>query len=366
MKSLSVNSRKIENLVYFLIWALVFSVPYFSQRDDNVVDWKKVIVECLHLLGYLAVFLLNVYVLVPKLLLEKKYTKYFGFTFGLISLIIMINLFVQIGPKPQDQPVLNRPSNEIKPQPLQQDHGFEPRRQPKPPLMVFVDNFIICILITGAGTATKLVTKWLDEEKLRMDIEKEQLQTNLTLLRNQVSPHFFMNTLNNIHTLVDINTESAKDALVRLSTLMRYFLYDSARGQIELRKEVEFIKSFISLMELRFSDEVDVQLVIPNNIPEVRIPPMLFISFLENAFKHGVRYPLKSFIYFEMQVNGSNLQCTVKNSRHPIIEVPHGEYSGLGLKNIKKSLHLLYGNTYKLDIAENEKTYEVHLTIPLS
>ena len=366
MKSLSLNSRKIENLVYFLIWALVFSVPYFSQRDNYVVDWTKVIVECLHLSGYLAVFLLNVYILVPKLLLEKKYTKYFGFTFGLISLIIMINLFVQIGPKPPDQPVLNRPDTEIKPQPIQQDQGFEPRREPRPPLMVFVDNFVICILIIGAGTATKLITKWLDEEKLRMDIEKEQLQTNLTLLRNQVSPHFFMNTLNNIHTLVDINTESAKDALVRLSTLMRYFLYDSARGQIELKKEVEFIKSFISLMELRFSDEVDVQLVIPDNIPEVRIPPMLFISFLENAFKHGVRYPLNSFIYFELHVDGSLLHCTVKNSRHPAIEFQRDEYSGIGLVNIKKSLQLIYGDDYKLMIAENEKTYEVNLTIPLS
>ena len=366
MKTLSLNSRKIESLVYFLIWALVFSVPYFSQRNDNVVDWKKVIVECLHLSGYLVVFLINVYLLVPRLLLEKRYTKYFGFTFGLISLIIVINLFVQIGPKPQGQPVFNRPSTEIRPQPISQDQNFEPRREPRPPLMVFVDNFVICILIIGAGTATKLITKWLDEEKLRMDIEKEQLQTNLTLLRNQVSPHFFMNTLNNIHTLVDINTESAKDALVRLSTLMRYFLYDSARGQIELRKEVEFIKSFISLMELRFSDEVDVQLVIPDNIPEVRIPPMLFISFLENAFKHGVRYPIKSFIYFELQVNGSILDCTVKNSRHPAVEVPHDEYSGIGLKNIKKSLQLLYGDDYKLIIAENEKTYEVNLTIPLS
>ena len=365
MKKLSLNSRKIESLVYFLIWALVFSVPYFSQRNDNVVDWKKVIVECLHLSGYLAVFLLKVYILVPKLLLEKKYTTYFGFTFGLIFLIIMINLFVQIGPKPQGQPVFNRPSTEIRPQPISQDQNFEPRREPRPPLMVFVDNFVICILIIGAGTATKLITKWLDEEKLRMDIEKEQLQTNLTLLRNQVSPHFFMNTLNNIHTLVDINTESAKDALVRLSTLMRYFLYDSARGQIELRKEVEFIKSFISLMELRFSDEVDVQLVIPDNIPEVRIPPMLFITFLENAFKHGVRYPLKSFIYFELHVDGSLLQCTVKNSRHSAIEVPHDEYSGIGLKNIKKSIQLLYGDDYKLMIAENEKTYEVNLTIPL-
>ena len=366
MKSLSLNSRKIERLVYFLIWALVFSVPYFGQRHDYVIDWKRVIIEWLHIGGYFTIFLLNVYVLVPRLLLQKKYPKYFGFTFGFIFLVILINLLVQNGPKPQDQPVFNRPSTELKPQLMPPDNGFGPGREPKSPFVVFVDNFIICILITGAGTTTKLVTKWLDEEKLRMDIEKEQLQTNLTLLRNQVSPHFFMNTLNNIHTLVDINTESAKDALVRLSTLMRYFLYDSARGQIELKKEVEFIKSFISLMELRFSDEVDVHLVIPATVPDVRIPPMLFISFLENAFKHGVRYPLKSFIYFEMQVNGSILKCSVRNSKHPAIEVHRDDYSGIGLENIKKSLQLLYGEDYKLNIADNEKTYEVNLTIPLS
>jgi LytS/YehU family sensor histidine kinase len=227
------------------------------------------------------------------------------------------------------------------------------------------NNLITSILIIGSSTAFELFYKWLTEEKLRKDIEKEQFKTSLALLRHQVSPHFFMNTLNNIHSLIEIDTEKAQDAVERLSTLMRYLLYDSAQSTIELKKEVEFIYSFISLMQLRHSDEVKVSIVIPEQIPEVKIPPMLFISLLENAFKHGVSYPLKSFIYFELQFQETSLHCIVKNSKHNIPKINYGEYSGIGLENIKESLNLLYGNNFQLDIMDKENEFEVDLTIPL-
>ena len=116
-----------------------------------------------------------------------------------------------------------------------------------------------------------------------------------------------MNTLNNIHSLVEMDTEKAQDAIERLSTLMRYLLYDSAQNTIELKREIEFIKSFVSLMQLRHSDEVEVKVVVPEQIPDIQIPPMLFISLLENAFKHGVSYPLKSYIYFELNIEAASL-----------------------------------------------------------
>lgn len=231
--------------------------------------------------------------------------------------------------------------------------------------MAFADNLIICILLVGAGTAIKLMSKWLSEEKLRKDGEKEQLKTNLALLKHQVSPHFFMNTLNNIHTLIELDSEKAQDAVERLSTLMRYLLYDSAQSTIELKKEIEFIYSFISLMQLRHSDEVDVAVLIPDQIPDIKIPPMLFISLLENAFKHGVNYPMKSYIYFEIQIHEKTLNCIIKNSKHKPVANQYDEYSGIGLENIKKSLNLLYKHDYKLDISEKENEFEINLIIPV-
>jgi len=174
-----------------------------------------------------------------------------------------------------------------------------------------------------------------------------------------------MNTLNNIHSLIEMDTAKAQDAVERLSTLMRYLLYDSAQNTIELKKEIEFIHSFISLMQLRHSDEVEVTTVIPDQVTDAKIPPMLFISLIENAFKHGVSYPLKSYIHFELQFDKTSLTCIVKNSKHKIAANSQSEYSGIGLGNIKESLKLLYENDYHLDILDKENEFEVNLRIPL-
>jgi hypothetical protein len=358
MKALSPGSRKIEILIYVLVWALVFSVPYFSERASGHLDWSGIAGHWLNLSGFLIIFLANVYILVPRLLFKKRYLNYFILIAVLILLVIAAKIIIHpaflqnVGPDMNfstdgfRQPDLNSPNS-------------------KPPLMVFADNLIICLLIVGAGTTIKLMSKWLSEERLRKDAEKEQLKTSLALLRHQVSPHFFMNTLNNIHSLIEINSEKAQDAVVRLSTLMRYLLYDSAQNTIELKKEIEFINSFISLMQLRHSDEVEVTVKIPEQVPDIKIPPMLFISLLENAFKHGVNYPLKSFIYFEIQISSAFLTCIIKNSKHKVPAKYHGEYSGIGLDNIKESLKLLYEENFQLNIRDKESEFEVDLKIPI-
>jgi len=356
MKSLSLDNRKIEVLFYLVIWALVFSVPYFSERSSGQINWNEVKRNWMPIIGYLVIFLVNVYVLVPRLLLKKRYPAYFSFVSLFIFVVIALNIF---NTPPQGASEVYLPPTENRP-------SDRPSSMQKPPLMAFADNLIICILIIGAGTTFKIMAKWLSEEKLRKDIEKAHLKTNLALLRHQVSPHFFMNTLNNIHSLIEMDTEKAQDAIVRLSTLMRYLLYDAAQNTIELKKEIEFIRSFISLMQLRHSDEVVVTTIVPEQIPDVKIPPMLFISLLENAFKHGVSYPLKSYIHFELRFDMAALTCIIKNSKHKIAANSQGEYSGIGLDNIKESLKLLYDNDFVLDIRDKENEFEVNLKIPLS
>jgi hypothetical protein len=369
----SANFKVIEIIVFSMIWMAIFSIPFFQYRMFNVIVWDKVLGDWIRIFSFLVIFILNTFIFVPKILFKKKYIPYVISI--LITIFIVIAIIVAIQalmtpPQPLQMPRMDlgpgMPPMELgskMPPPI----GFKTPSQPEQRsiFMTITDNLIISILVVVAGTAFKMMSQWLNEEDRRKDVEKEQLKTEIALLRHQVSPHFFMNTLNNIHALVDINTETAKDAIIRLSTLMRYLLYDTAYGQTSLKKEIEFIESYITLMELRFSDKVFISLDVPQNIPDIQIPPMLFISFLENAFKHGVSYQAKSFVDFSLKINEKELYCNIRNSKLKTKEKIDKSYSGIGLTNIRKSLELLFAKEYTLDIIENDKEFDVHLTIPI-
>lgn len=350
------KSRKGFLLLYAIIWFLVLISPYFRYIEDISANaWNRMIGDWTNLFLLLLLFLINLFVLVPRLLFNDKRSEYFVIVTTMILAVAVVSLIIHpVGPP---QP----PGMGITPSEIQSDKTFNLL----PFLGTILNNLITALLIIGSSTALELEYKWRSEQKLRKDAEKEHLKTNLALLKHQVSPHFFMNTLNNIHSLIEMDTEKAQDAVERLSTLMRYLLYDSAQNTIELKKEIEFIHSFISLMQLRHSEEVEVTVLIPDQIPDIKIPPMLFISLLENAFKHGVSYPLKSYIYFEIQIHENTLGCIIKNSKHKPVANKFDEYSGIGLENIKKSLNLLYEQDYKLDISDKEHEFEVNLSIPV-
>lgn len=367
------NIKFIELIVFIVGWMTIFAIPFFSHRINNLLDWGKITGEWIQIFSYLIIFVVNTYILVPKLLFQKKYRSYIGL--ALVTIVTVIGLTVIIGlmivpPQPVTMPPMDfgpgMPPMELSkgmPAPL----GYRPQGFPeqKSILIVLADNLIISLLVVGAGTSVKMVSQWLNEESRRKDLEKEQLKTELAFLRHQVSPHFFMNTLNNIHALIDINSEDAKSAIIELSTMMRYLLYDTAQGHTSLKKEISFIESYIALMQLRFPKEVTVKLEIPDNLYDIQIPPMLFLSFLENAFKHGVSYQAESFVVFKLEQADNQLKCKITNSKHQNNEAADKSYSGIGLTNIQKSLKLLYGNDYLLSIHEIDKEFEVQLTIPV-
>jgi len=373
MREKILNIRSIEIIVFVVIWMAVFSMPFFFHRIDNTVNWGKVYGEWIRMSSFLVLFLLNTLVLVPRLLFQKKYRTYILLalftTITVVGLTITLRMLLAPG-QPINMPPMElgpgMPPMELGPG-MPPPMGYQPVAQPeqKSVWMLFFDNFIIAFLVVGISTSFKMVSQWLKEENKRKDLEKEQLKTQLSLLRHQVSPHFFMNTLNNIHALIDINADDAKNTIIQLSTMMRYLLYDTAHGQTTLKKEIAFIESYITLMKLRFPENVSVTLKLPDEIIDIPIPPMLFISFLENAFKHGVSYQQESFVMFKLDQSNGKLNCVIRNSRFVTKETIDKGYSGIGLANIKKSLELLFGNEYSLQINENAKEYEVHLTIPV-
>lgn len=367
----SFKIKVIEGLLFGMIWFGIFSIPIFNQWDYPTLDWEKLLSEWLRIFGFFLLFLINISFLIPKFLITQKYKTYVFSAILLIVGTIVAGIFLNslLFPTPLEMPPMNLGSGmpmELgsgMPAPI----GFKPERKTDYNSMslLIIVNLIIAFLIVGSSTTFKVIGQWLIADDRRKDLEKEQLRTELALLRHQVSPHFFMNTLNNIHSLIDLNTEDAKDAVIRLSTMMRYLLYDTSQGQTSLKKEIGFIESYISLMQLRFSKHVNVKLEVPKAMPEILIPPMLFISLLENAFKHGVSYQDDSFVFFKIGLEGSRLNCTIQNSKHVKTAVNGNKYSGIGLTNIRKSLELLYGKNYQFEIMDTETDYRILLSIPI-
>jgi LytS/YehU family sensor histidine kinase len=236
-------------------------------------------------------------------------------------------------------------------------------RQNKPDSIPPFANFLIlAILLVGFDAGLIIAMRWANLEQEKMKLQNESIENQLAILKNQVSPHFFMNTLNNIHALVDIDSDEAKKAIIKLSKLMRHLLYDSEDRMTPIKKEISFIESYIELMRLRFSDKVTITLNIQNNIPDKVIPPLLFTSLLENAFKHGISYHQESFIKVTMSFTENELFFEIENSNH--FKKSEGA-SGIGLENTKKRLALIYKNKYTLAINETEKIYRVNLSVPI-
>lgn len=234
--------------------------------------------------------------------------------------------------------------------------------EPPHPLGPTLMRILMGILIILANVGAKAYFQYRKKE-LRMEmLQKENLDQQLQYLRYQINPHFFMNTLNNIHALVDIDPEQAKSSILELSRMMRYILYEGDKPTIPLSKETEFLKHYIYLMRIRYSDSVKIDVDLPEECGNVEVPPLIFVSFVENAFKHGISYETDSFIKVSMALESGKLIFKCINSRHGTNQDSH---SGIGQSNVRKRLDLLYGQDYTLHIDSNPEIYDILLVIPV-
>lgn len=388
MKHIS-KQTLLEQIVYLIIWIFIGVAPivstYSAQNTlpDHTTVWKDIMQSWIIIAPFFVLFLLNNFILIPKLFLRKNYLWY---TISIIlTLFILFKvvpesvLFYQLSENRQEQFMPGgdmRPHGERLQHPEDGEHSFEMRpplsdrhpnrRQPMPPRMqpntITFINLTIAILLIGFNLTIKLFIKSLRDEEVMKDLEHQKLESELQYLKYQLNPHFFMNTLNNIHALIDIDSRKAKTSIIELSKLMRYVLYESNKDYIELTKEIIFLQNYIELMRLRFTESLNIQTDFPLIVPEVKIPPLLLISLLENAFKHGVSYREASFIHICLKIDDGSLIFKCSNSKH---RTKKDEHHGVGLENVKKRLQLLFGNNYTYTINENENEYNVSLNIPL-
>ncbi len=211
----------------------------------------------------------------------------------------------------------------------------------------------------------QLAIRWFDAQKLKTELLLEKQSGELALLRSQINPHFLFNTLNNIYSLVYKKSEDAPEAVMKMSSIMRYMLYDATTDKVLLEKEIEYLKSFIALEKLRIKHKEFVEFNITGNVDGLTIAPMLLIPFVENAFKHGSRSVSNPGIRINLSVGSQQILFDVSNYIRKNTNISTDQMGGIGLNNIQRRLNLLYPGKHKLEIVKNDDLYSVHLTISI-
>ena len=375
------KQSKYENITYLVLWTVLFIAPVLTfyihtgNMRDEEFQWREVLFVWSEYLPFLGIFLLHNFLLAPLLVYRHQKALY-SVVMGSVLVCFMVYQCANRPPEMMhDRPM--PPHERPEPQADRHEemaafehHPMEPRhdreeKDHRPPLLMGqhdVIAVIILILMLGMNIGIKLYFKSRKDAKELVELEKKSLEQQLEYLKYQINPHFFMNTLNNIHALVDIDAEKAKHTIVELSKMMRFVLYEGNKKGVPLDREIAFIQHYITLMKLRYTDKVSITVSTPEQMPNKEIPPLLLITFIENAFKHGVSYQQKSYINIAIKVEGDNLHFSCNNSKQAIQEQRPG---GVGLTNVKQRLALIYDHNYTLNIKDEADAYHVELTIPL-
>jgi two-component system, LytTR family, sensor kinase len=219
------------------------------------------------------------------------------------------------------------------------------------------------ITFTTMALLIKFMIDWFSAQKQKTDLLAKSRASELALLRSQINPHFLFNTLNNLYSLVYKKSDEAPSVVMKLSEIMRYMLYDANSEKVMLKKEVDYLQSFIELNELRLKEGKVTSFVIEGDYSQQLIPPMLLIPFVENAFKHGSKKAVNPAILIRLEMKDKGLEFDIVNYVDPGSSVNKDPEGGIGLENVRKRLDLLYPGRYELLVENGTGTYHVNLKI---
>lgn len=340
-----IKNKNITILSHILVWFVLFSMPYLLSYGQEQ-DINRVIIHFWIPLALSAVlFYLNFFLLIDKFLFTKK-TIWF-----VVINVICIALFIYF-----KETIENNFFQDIAKKRLNSNSSGPPFK-----MFIYVQmvSYMAPLLFS---IAIKTTQRWVKTENERKEAANFKLKSELQHLHYQLQPHFFFNSLNNIYALVDISPEQAKTSIHSLSKLMRYMLYETNEESVLLSKEIDFMKKYIDLMKLRVSDKTSVNYQFPSNETGIKIAPLLFISLIENAFKHGVSATKESTIDIKMNCNDKVILFTIENDNLPK-KTDDKSGSGIGLVNIEKRLELMYPNKNSFNTFVKENRFIAQLEI---
>lgn len=351
--------------LHFIIWAVLFFLNYmflnnFKVPFDFLYHTKLWLV-------YIFIFYVNFYLLMPALLFKKKVFLYLFTVIVMIAGTLFIKSLIEIGKSDTSYSENKRLEKKSDAPDIRHHESIiiKPRIEKLPPPRIGFMPLYSLLLVFAASTSLRLVQKWQDDEKRKTEIEKERVTTELSFLKQQINPHFLFNALNNIYSLT-LNTSSpASGALLKLSSILRYMLYETEHTTVLLKDELNIIVDFIELQKIRITEKVKVNyqvIGIPGNL---KIAPLLLIPIIENAYKYGIDNVNKSFINITVKIDSDQLELNVSNR---VISSSLGKEAtaGIGIKNIKRRLDLLYPDKYSFDTVEKDSIFNVELKINLN
>lgn len=310
---------------------------------EQVFNWRPFLRSLPEMIGFMLVFYINYFILIQKLLFKGKTKTFIIYNVLLIAVVALLMYY--------GRGWLETVLPQLRPR-------WRGRRGSGISLMHIIRNSTSLFLMLGLSVAFKMTYRLFEVDNERKELAKAKSEAELQNLKNQINPHFLLNTLNNIYALIEFDPPKAQKAVVSLSKLLRHLLYDNNQAYVPLRQEVNFMRNYIDLMRIRLSDNVKLTAVFSNTEKgNTLIPPLIFISLIENAFKHGISGDKPSFIdiLFEEQSDGKvKFEC--KNSYFPKSETDKSG-SGIGLDLVKRRLELLNPGSYVWETKIENDTY---------
>ncbi len=345
MKSNWINRNWVTVIIHVLAWLIVFSLPYllrYTYDDRMRNDPQSVKFVYLGLTTnvlWICTFYLNAFLLVPKLIYPKKYLLYSLVTIVLFSCVLLVHaqLFHHFLPQ------------------MHFTYGFA--------ALVNVSTFLLAV---ATGIAFRFLRDKSRYDRLQLETQEENLKTELSFLRSQISPHFVFNILNNITALARLKSDELEPTVMKLSSLLRYMLYETNEEKVSLQTEIEYLQSYIDLQQQRFGQKVKIETDMQTGGGTIsRIEPMLLIPFVENAFKHGIGMVKDPRIVVSLSIQGNVLQFSVGNKYIEHATEVKDHTSGIGLANVKRRLNLLYNRDYSLLISKKDDWFLISLQLNL-
>lgn len=350
MKQAWYSRKWVIILFHVAAWILLFSLPALLRPSYNENDVPHAapasnqtvnfLLQRVMDIVWISFFYLNAFVLIPLFVYKKKHWPFILFQLFIFATItaiavLLFNLFIH-------------PERHVK---LLQHAIF---------------SLFVYLFVLASSTAYRLISDKMKADKLAQNKENENLQTELSFLRSQVSPHFMFNVLNNMVSLARKKSDLLEPSLIKLSSLMRYMLYETDEEKVSLEKEIDYLQSYISLQQQRFGKKLQVQANMQTCDDRYQIEPMLLIPFVENAFKHVSGLVGEAKIDINLLAENNILHFTVRNMYNPSAQDVKDKISGIGLPNVTRRLNLLYGNNHSFLITKDDNWFVVSLEIHLN
>jgi sensor histidine kinase YesM len=335
--------------VHCTIWIILFFGPILFMKiesgNKSIVDIGHLIIP---IIEFLSIFYLNYLILIDRFVFRQKR---YGLFILLNLIIILVFRF--------DNIILHFFQNDFA------EHSrLKKDRNTNDHLTVDIfKNILLLLLPLILSLMLKSLENFFTLQTEKREIENKSLQSELQNLKYQLQPHFFFNSLNNIYSLIELSPTRAQEAIHGLSKLMRYLLYDTGKERIKLSQEIIFLEKYIELMELRQTDKTRISFDFPLILTkDYDISPLLFISIVENAFKHGISPMHTSKMEFLLKVKENNIEFIASNNNYPKDQSDKSG-SGLGLENLKKRLELIYPRRHELMYGVSDNVFHISLKI---